>query len=170
MFHTWWMSESVTPTHWITTTGKNQQYTDTVISENTNKIEWIIDPKELKNMESLGKWPQDGVDAQYLTSQLELWIHMGIWVLIRKNTCGYFHAIALTYIGKSHYSDKYTQKLFLKFKDETSHTIYVWNGKISEENQIFLRKKTPDHYESRDEYIKNGLTHFFLKIIIPKDE
>ncbi len=55
--------------------------------------------------------------------------------------------MTLSYIGKSQYSDKYTGEPFLKFKDKNANKVYAWNGRISEEKQIFLRKKTEGNYE-----------------------
>lgn len=147
----------------------DQKYTDTVIWESHNNLLRTLAPCESKIKESLGKWPENGIDIRYLEDQLRWGIEIGIWVLVR-NEWRYFETIVLTYIGKSQYSDKHTGEPFLKFKDKNTKIVYAWNGRISEEKQIFLRKKTEGSYEWRDQYIMSGFTHSFIELMVPKDE
>lgn len=145
------------------------KYIDTVIWESSARVLETINSSQWEAKESLGKWSKNGIDVKYLEDQLQWGIKIGIWVLIR-NRWQYLDVMTLSYIGKSQYSDKYTGEPFLKFKDKNANKVYAWNGRISEEKQIFLRKKTEGNYEWRDQYIMSGLTHSFIKLIIPKTE
>lgn len=147
----------------------DQKNIDTVIWESHNNLLRTLIPCESGNKDSLGKWSENGIDINYLEDQLRWGIEVGVCVVIR-NRWQYLDIMALTYIGKSHFSDKHTGEPFLKFKDKNTKIVYAWNGRISEEKQIFLRKKTEGSYEWRDQYIMSGFTHSFIKLIIPKAE